>query len=55
MKTFQSLFVLFFLLTVAISAAQSKPNFDCKILKNIKLKYVDNPDHYHDFLLSPDI
>lgn len=41
-KTSIFLFVLF--LTTIISLAQSNQNIDCKILKNIKLKYTDNPD-----------
>lgn len=44
MKLFKLIFCLFFFLTTTISIAQSNQNFDCKILKNIKLKYVDNPD-----------
>ncbi len=41
LKTF-SFLVLF--LTVTALNAQSNQEIDCKILKDIKLKYVDNPD-----------
>ncbi|MFD1603110.1 hypothetical protein ACFSJW_06580 [Flavobacterium artemisiae] len=39
-----SLFLFILCLTATMSLAQSNQNFDCKILKNIKLKYTDNPD-----------
>ena len=42
MKLFKSLSIL--ILSTTISVAQSNKEIDCKILKDIKLKYVDNPD-----------
>lgn len=39
-----SVFLFVLCLTSAISLAQSNEKIDCKILKNIKLKYTDNPD-----------
>ena len=44
MKLLKSIFVLILFLTTMISFAQSNKDIDCKILKNIKLKYVNNPD-----------
>ena len=44
MKLFKSLSILIVFLSTTISVAQSNKEIDCKILKDIKLKYVDNPD-----------
>ena len=44
MKLFKSLSILIVLLSTTISVAQSNKEIDCKILKDIKLKYVNNPD-----------
>jgi hypothetical protein len=45
MNLFKSLSLLILFLTTTISIAQSNEKFDCKILKNIKLKYADNADN----------
>lgn len=48
MKLLNSLSLLILFLTTTISMAQNNQNFDCKILKDIKLKYahkLDNTDY----------
>jgi len=44
MNLFKSLFIIILFLTTTFSIAQNKSKIDCKILKDIKLKYVNNPD-----------
>lgn len=44
MKIFKSLSILILFLVTTFSIAQSNKEFDCKILKNIKLKYSNSPD-----------
>lgn len=44
MNILKSLSLLVLFLFTTISIAQSNPKIDCKILKDIKLKYADNPD-----------
>lgn len=53
MKSFNSLYLLVLLLTITISMAQKNQNFDCKILKDIKLKYAHKPDN-RDFITIKD-
>lgn len=43
-KIFKSLPILILFLTATISIAQTNKDIDCKILKNIKLKYIENED-----------
>lgn len=48
MKLLNSISLLILFLTTTISMAQNNQNFDCKILKDIKLKYahkLDNTDY----------
>ncbi|WP_337964696.1 hypothetical protein [uncultured Flavobacterium sp.] len=48
MKLLNSLSLLILFLTTTISMAQNNQNFDCKILKDVKLKYahkLDNTDY----------
>lgn len=45
MNLLKSLLLLVLLLSTTISIAQTSQKFDCKILKDIKLKYADNPDN----------
>lgn len=44
MKLLKLILVLILFLTATISIAQISKDIDCKILKNIKLKYINNPD-----------
>lgn len=44
MKLRKSFMILILLLPATISVAQSNKDINCRILKNIKLKYVDGPD-----------
>jgi len=44
MKSFKSFSILLLFLVATASFAQTSKGTDCKILKDIKLKYVDNPD-----------
>ncbi|TDP01627.1 hypothetical protein [Flavobacterium sp. 245] len=44
MKLFKSLLLLILFLTTTLSMAQNNQNFDCKILKDIKLKYAHKED-----------
>lgn len=44
MKIIKSISILILFLTTTISIAQTNKAIDCKIFKNIKLKYVDEED-----------
>lgn len=44
MKLFKSILILILLLSPLFSFAQSDKKIDCKILKDIKLKYAENLD-----------
>ena len=44
MNLFKSISIIILFLTTTFSIAQSKNDIDCKVLKDIKLKYVNNPD-----------
>ncbi|KUJ61905.1 hypothetical protein AR687_10105 [Flavobacteriaceae bacterium CRH] len=52
MKLSQSIYFLAFFLITITSIAQNTQNFDCKILKGIKLKYVDNEDKTAYFIIK---
>lgn len=53
MKLLNSLSLLILFLTTTISMAQNNQNFDCKILKDIKLKYAHKPDN-NDYITIKD-
>ncbi|TPG41629.1 hypothetical protein [Flavobacterium pectinovorum] len=53
MSFLKSFTLLILFLTATISMAQNNQNFDCKILKDIKLKYAHKPDNT-DYIIIKD-